>query len=140
MTQSETLQRPLLYGTPWMPVEYRFGWNMRTPRIAETYVIGQNLKRVREEKGIGRVEMAASMGVCREAIKNVENGYSNLSIRRVRQFAAVLGVHPEVLLAGAFDEVKLPEEEPQLQTESEPELVEPEVSRPPRVRRRTLPT
>lgn len=140
MTQSETLQRPLLYGTPWMPVEYRFGWNMRTRRIAETYVIGQNLKRVREEKGIGRVEMAERMGVCREAIKNVENGYSNLSIRRVKEFAVILGVRPEALLAGAFDVIELPEEESQLQTDPEPETVEPEAPRPPRVRRKTLPT
>ena len=60
---------------------------------------GLNLRRLREGRGVNQEDFAETLGVHRTYLGSVERGERNLSLRRVEEFAAMLGADPLALLA-----------------------------------------
>lgn len=63
--------------------------------------VGQQLRRLREKKGISQLEMAQACGVTQSAWSRVENGRNDLSISHLRRAAALLGMPMWVIVKDA---------------------------------------
>jgi transcriptional regulator with XRE-family HTH domain len=63
-------------------------------------ILGQNLRRLREARGVSQEDFAESLGLHRTYIGGVERGERNLTLRSVERIADQLGV-PAVDLLGS---------------------------------------
>ena len=61
---------------------------------------GENLRRARKNAGITQTELAHSVGITERSLYNYEQNSRAPKIDVVKKFADVLGVNPEMLLAG----------------------------------------
>jgi transcriptional regulator with XRE-family HTH domain len=63
--------------------------------------VGQNLRRIRRERGLSQEKFADTLGVHRTYMGGLERGERNLTLKSLERIAAVLGIDPLELLAGA---------------------------------------
>lgn len=59
---------------------------------------GENMKKIRLEKGMSQGDICRELGLDRTYISNVENGKQNLTISTMEKVAKGLGVNVELLL------------------------------------------
>jgi transcriptional regulator with XRE-family HTH domain len=59
---------------------------------------GENMKKIRTEKGMSQGDICRELGLDRAYISNVENGKQNLTINTMEKVAKVLGVSVDQLL------------------------------------------
>ena len=59
---------------------------------------GDNMKKIRLEKGMSQGDICRSLGLDRAYISNVENGKQNLTISTMEKVAKALGVNVDQLL------------------------------------------
>ena len=65
---------------------------------SEAKRLGENLKRIREQKGISQVDISKSLGVSRGFVSNVENGKTNPTLATITKLAKAVGVSAGELL------------------------------------------
>jgi len=65
---------------------------------SEAEKIGNNLKRIRTEKGITQGDIAKSLGVSRGFVSNLENGKTNPTLATITKLATAIGVTTDQLL------------------------------------------
>jgi transcriptional regulator with XRE-family HTH domain len=63
-----------------------------------TQKFGENMKKIRLEKGMSQGDICRSLGLDRAYISNVENGKQNLTLSTIDKVAKVLGVSVDQLL------------------------------------------
>lgn len=59
---------------------------------SESEKLGQNLKRIRTEKGISQNKIAHTLGIDRAFISNIENGKTNPTLATIAKLAKAIGV------------------------------------------------
>ena len=62
-------------------------------------VVGRNIRRLRQERGLSQEDLADEIGVHRTYMGGVERGERNLTLRSLEHLAERLGVSPLSLLA-----------------------------------------
>jgi transcriptional regulator with XRE-family HTH domain len=60
--------------------------------------LGQNVRRIRLDRGLSQEQLADVLGVHRTFLGGVERGERNLTLRSVERLAAGLGIDPDELL------------------------------------------
>lgn len=70
--------------------------------------IGQNIKRIRKEKGLTQKELGALLGISQAAIGQFENDHSNLQLETIKKIANALDVPLSCILP--WEEYKQTEE------------------------------
>lgn len=61
-------------------------------------LVGMNLKKVRERRGIGQATVARRLGMkTAQSVSNIERGVSPLPITKVRGLAKILGLDPRTI-------------------------------------------
>ena len=65
---------------------------------SEAQKLGQNLKRIRMEKGISQGDIVRSLGIDRAFISNIENGKTNPTLATIAKLAKAVGVSIEELI------------------------------------------
>jgi transcriptional regulator with XRE-family HTH domain len=65
---------------------------------SEAEKLGNNLKRIRTEKGITQGDIAKSLGVSRGFVSNLENGKTNPTLATITKLATAIGVTTDQLL------------------------------------------
>ncbi len=65
---------------------------------AESKKLGNNLKRIRTEKGISQGDIARELDVSRGFISNIENGKTNPTLATIAKLAKVVGVSADQLI------------------------------------------
>lgn len=63
----------------------------------EAKKLGENLKRIRTEKGITQSDIAKSLGVSRGFVSNIENGKRNPTLSTISRLAKAVDVPTEEL-------------------------------------------
>jgi len=63
----------------------------------EAKKLGDNLKRIRTEKGVSQADIAKSLGVSRGFVSNIENGKRNPTLSTISRLAEALNVSTEEL-------------------------------------------
>ena len=63
-----------------------------------TNIFGENLKRIREEKGISQDELARRIHICRESVSKWETGKASPQLKWVYEIAVALNVNPTELV------------------------------------------
>lgn len=64
------------------------------------FMVGENIKRFREEKNISQSEIAEKLSVTRQAVSNWETGKTEPDIDTLHKIADILGVSIEELIYG----------------------------------------
>ncbi|HED37970.1 MAG TPA: XRE family transcriptional regulator [Ignavibacteria bacterium] len=59
---------------------------------------GENMKKIRLEKGMSQGDICRALGLDRAYISNIENGKQNLTISTMEKVAKALGVNIDILL------------------------------------------
>lgn len=62
--------------------------------------IGDNLKKIRKEKGVKQTEFARSLNISQSYLSDLENGRKNISMKTVQQIASALNVTVGYLTSG----------------------------------------
>jgi len=57
-------------------------------------ILAENVRRLREAKGLSQGALAADAGIYQELISRIENGAANPELDTLGKIAAALGVHP----------------------------------------------
>lgn len=65
---------------------------------SEAEKLGENLKRIRVEKGISQSDIAKSLEVSRGFVSNIENGKTNPTLATISKLAKAVGVLVDELL------------------------------------------
>lgn len=79
---------------------------MKTTTIEiENYklLIGQNIRKWRELKGIKQEQLAISLSITKGALSNIENNKADISLHRIEQIAACLDLDVMKLFANPLD-------------------------------------
>ena len=66
--------------------------------INESEKLGNNLKKIRTEKGLSQVDIARELGVSRGFVSNIESGKRNPTLSTLTRLATALGVSTNELL------------------------------------------
>ncbi len=64
----------------------------------ESKKLGENLKRIRLDKGIKQIALAKTLNVDRSFVSNLENGKTNPTLSTISNLAKALGVSTNELL------------------------------------------
>ncbi len=64
----------------------------------EAKKLGENLKRIRTEKGLSQSDIANSLNVSRGFVSNIENGKRNPTLSTITRLANAVGVTSDELL------------------------------------------
>ena len=59
---------------------------------------GKNIKAAREAAGISQTELAERVGTTRQQIGKYETGEQDMTLKRLVQIAAALGIEPDTLI------------------------------------------
>ena len=73
----------------------KFSYNMGKTSAQK---FGENMKKIRLEKGMSQGDICRALGLDRAYISNVENGKQNLTLSTMEKVAKVLGVSVDQLL------------------------------------------
>jgi transcriptional regulator with XRE-family HTH domain len=65
---------------------------------SESERLGQNLKRIRTQKGISQGKIARTLGIDRSFITNIEGGKTNPTLSTIAKIAKAIGVSTNELL------------------------------------------
>jgi len=65
---------------------------------SESQKLGQNLKRIRTQKGISQGEIARTLEIDRSFITNIEGGKTNPTLSTIAKIAKAIGVPIEDLI------------------------------------------
>ncbi len=65
---------------------------------SEYQKLGENLKRIRTQKGISQGDIARALGIDKGFISNIENGKTNPTLATISKLAKVVGVSVDKLL------------------------------------------
>ena len=65
---------------------------------SESIRFGQNLKRIRTEKGITQGDIVRTLGFSRSFVSNIENGKTNPTLATIAKLAKAIGVSSDELL------------------------------------------
>ena len=65
---------------------------------SESKKMGNNLKRIRTEKGLSQVDIARQLDVSRGFVSNIESGKRNPTLSTLTRLAKALGVSTDELL------------------------------------------
>lgn len=65
---------------------------------SESVKLGNNLKRIRAEKGMTQGDIVRALGVSRSFVSNIENGKTNPTLSTITNLAKTLGVSSDELL------------------------------------------
>jgi len=65
---------------------------------SEQVKLGNNLKRIRTQKGISQGDIARNLKVGRSFITNIENGKTNPTLATITKIAKALGISPKELI------------------------------------------
>lgn len=60
--------------------------------------LGEQLKKIRREKGMFQGDITKKLGVYRSYISGIERGFRNSTVKNVERIIKVLGVSPHTLL------------------------------------------
>ena len=60
--------------------------------MSRAKLLGKNIKKYREEKGLTQNQLAESVDLSREYIADIERGLKNISLKRLYYIADVLGI------------------------------------------------
>lgn len=58
----------------------------------EAQKLGQNLKRIRKEKGISQGDIVRKLGMPKSFVSNIENGKTNPTLATIAKLAKAIGV------------------------------------------------
>lgn len=72
--------------------------NNKIMLMQESFILGENLKRIRTLKNITQSDIASSLGVSRAFICKIENGQNNPTLSTITKLCRVLGATPDELL------------------------------------------
>jgi len=61
---------------------------------------GRRVRAVREKKGLKQIEISEHTGIARTYLSKVENGRTEICLRRLEELAIALGMKPWELLRG----------------------------------------
>ena len=64
----------------------------------EAQKLGENLKRIRTEKGISQGDIARALEVDKSFVSNIENGKTNPTLATIVKIAKAIGVSVDELL------------------------------------------
>lgn len=65
---------------------------------SEAQKLGENLKRIRAEKGISQGDIVRAMGMPRSFVSSIENGRTNPTLATISKLAKAVGVSVDELL------------------------------------------
>ena len=65
---------------------------------SEAVKLGNNLRRIRTEKGISQGDIVRALGMGRGFVSNIENGKGNPTLTTITKLAKALGVSTDELL------------------------------------------
>ncbi|MCK5096372.1 MAG: helix-turn-helix transcriptional regulator [Candidatus Pacebacteria bacterium] len=65
---------------------------------SESLKLGQNLKKIRTEKGITQGDIVRTLGFSRSFVSNIENGKTNPTLATISKLAKAIGVSMEELI------------------------------------------
>ena len=65
---------------------------------SEAQKLGDNLKRIRTEKGISQGDIARALEVDKSFVSNIENGKTNQTLATIAKIAKAIGVSVDELL------------------------------------------
>ena len=68
--------------------------------------VSANLKKIREEKGLGQRELSSNCDVDVSKINKIEKHHANMMVTTLIEIAEGLGVHPKDLLDIDFSKIK----------------------------------
>jgi transcriptional regulator with XRE-family HTH domain len=61
-------------------------------------IVGTNVRRLRKERGLSQEELAGEAGIAMRHLGRIERGEGNPTVEIMGKLAAVLDVHPSMLL------------------------------------------
>jgi transcriptional regulator with XRE-family HTH domain len=61
-------------------------------------IVGANVRRLRKSRALSQEELAGEAGIAMRHLGRIERGEGNPTVEIMGKLAAVLGVHPSVLL------------------------------------------
>ena len=64
--------------------------------------LGQNVARIREQKGLSQGDLAEQMGKGLSTVAEIETGATRILVSDVEKLAEMLGVEPRVLMQGIW--------------------------------------
>jgi len=64
----------------------------------EAQKLGENLKRIRTEKGISQGDIARALEMDKSFVSNIENGKTNPTLATITKLAKAIGVSTDELL------------------------------------------
>ena len=65
-----------------------------------TVRFGRRVRQIREQKGLTQIDITAHTGMARTYVSKVENGRTEICLRRLEQLADALDMKPWELLKG----------------------------------------
>ena len=71
-------------------------------------IIGRNIRKWRELKGIKQEQLANQLGITKGALSNIENDKTDLSLHRIEQIANLLGIDTMKLFVDPLDLIQPP--------------------------------
>jgi transcriptional regulator with XRE-family HTH domain len=96
--------------------------NMHNRREESEMTIGENIKRIREEKDITQEELSARLGYkTKSSISKIEKGAADFPMAKLRRIADALGVDVWEIIG--FNEVEMDEAEPRPELDALVELL-----------------
>lgn len=61
-------------------------------------IVGQNLRRLREEQGLGKTAFCLMSGISRPYLNRIEDGLANITLKELQRIADSLDVPADSLL------------------------------------------
>jgi len=73
------------------------------------FELGRLIREARDQRGLTQAELAASVGLTRTSVSNIEKGRQKMLLHSVYDFAGALGIEPKALLPQMPRAQRLPE-------------------------------
>ena len=73
------------------------------------FELGRLLRQARDRRGLTQAEVAASVGLTRTSVSNIEKGRQKMLLHSLYDFAGALGIEPASLLPQVTQTQRLPE-------------------------------
>jgi len=73
------------------------------------FELGRLIREARDQRGLTQAELAASVGLTRTSVSNIEKGRQKMLLHTLYDFAGALGIEPKALLPQMPRAQRLPE-------------------------------